>query len=281
MPVRGWKLIAASGVLVSFLVVACGTAVADPVVARNMSEFYAAFLGRQLSREELRTLTDEYIRYHASDGKSREAIREASVRFGARKKPLLRDPTGPTAYAMRHWVIQLNYFDPKVQDMLHLKLMTQPDPVRVVDRRSRRLMTEQDVIALANIRQFAKSEGPPRHRKLSRQQIEDLVTALNDAVGSNSGKMPQFFGEAAAFWAGVQKAWPQLDAQQRLLARAYADRTWRIQIPPRMYGLLWGLDGRTATSRYADDVSARIDGITTINMQLGNLPRVMDAIFGP
>jgi hypothetical protein len=68
---------------------------------------------------------------------------------------------------------------------------------------------------------------------------------------------------------------------QRLLARAYADRTWRIQIPPRMYGLLWGLDARTATSRYADDVSARIAGIATINMQLGNLPRVMDAIFGP
>ena len=281
MPVIGWKWISASSVLASLLIVACGTAVADPVVARHVSEFYAAFLGRELTREELRTLTDEYIRYHATDGKSREAIREASVEFGARKKPLLRDPSGPAAYTMRHWVIELNYFDPKVQDMLHLRLMTQPDPVRVVDRRSRRLMTEQDVIALANIRRFARSKGPPRHRRLSRQQIEELVAALDATVGGNSGRMPRFFGEAAAFWAGVQKAWPELDAEQRQLARAYADRTWRIQIPPRMYGILWGLDPRAATSRYADDVSARIAGITMINMQLGNLPRVMDAIFGP
>lgn len=281
MPARGWKSIARSSVLVSLLVVACETAAADPVVARHMSEFYTAFLGRELTREELRTLTDEYIRYHASHGKSREEIRKASVGFGARKKPLLQDPAGPTDYAMRHWVIQLNYFEPKLQDMLLLKLMTQPDPVRVVDYRSRRLMTEQDVIALANIRQFAKSAGPPRHRKLSRQQIEELVAALNDAVGGNSGRMPQFFGETAAFWAGVRNAWPALDAEQRQLARAYADRTWRIQIPPRMYGLLWGLDARAATSRYADDVGARIAGITDINMQLGNLPRVMDAIFGP
>jgi hypothetical protein len=279
--VTGWKPILASFMLASGLLVWSGTAAADPVVARQLAEFYPVFLGRELSREELRRLTDEFVETHAATGKSPDAIREKARSFAARRHTLRRDPNGPAAYTMRHVIIGLNYFDPALQKTLHLRLLTEPDPVRVVDGRSRRLMTERDVIALANIHRFAKSDGPPRHRDLSRQQIEELVSTLKSAVGAKGAMMPRFFGEAAAFWAGVQKAWPQLDAEQKRLARAYAAKMWRIQIPPRLYGILWGLEPRAATSRYADDVGERISGITDINMRLGNLPRVMDAIFGP
>ena len=147
MPIKGLKSAAASSLLPFVLVVCCGTVAADPVVTRNVARFYAAFLGRELSREELRTLTDEYIELHAATGKSDEAIRETSRRFGARAKVL----------------------------------------------------------------------RPPRHREPSRQQIEELVAGLTAAVGGNTGNMPRFFGEAAG-------------------------KMWRIQIPPRMYGLLWGLE---------------------------------------
>lgn len=281
MPLRRRKSIAASRLVPFVLLLCCGTAAADPVVAREVGRFYAAFLGRELRPAELRTLTDEYIEIHGAMGKSRDAIRETARWLGGQAKVLRKDPDGPAAYTLRHIAVELNYFDPALQGKLHLRLLTTPDPVRVVDRRSRRLMTERDVIALANIRHFSRSEGPPRHRDPSRRQIEELVAGLNAAVGGDSGAMPRFFGETAAFWAGVKKAWPELDAEQRTLARAYAGKMWRIQIPPRMYGLLWGLEPRAATSRYADDVSDRLAGITDINMRLGNLPRVMDAIFGP
>jgi hypothetical protein len=92
--------------------------------------------------------------------------------------------------------------------------------------------------------------------------------------------MPQFFGEAATFWAGVQQEWPALDARQKALVRAYAGKTWRIQMPVEMYGRLWGLEPQAASRRHADDVGARLAMITDINMRLGNLPFVMDAIFG-
>jgi hypothetical protein len=62
--------------------------------------------------------------------------------------------------------------------------------------------------------------------------------------------------------------------------RSYAEKTWRVQMPVEMYGRLWGLDAQQASRRHADDVSARISAITDINMRLGNLPFVMDAIFG-
>jgi hypothetical protein len=162
-----------------------------------------------------------------------------------------------------------------------LGLFTEPDPVRVVDVRSRRLMTERDVVALANLHRFAKSDGAPRHEPLSKEQIKELEMALRAAVGGNSGNMPQFYGEAAAFWAGVQREWPRLDADRRSLVRAYAGRTWRVQMPVEMYGRLWGLEPQVASARHADDVGARIASITEMNMRLGNLPRVMDAIFGP
>jgi hypothetical protein len=48
------------------------------------------------------------------------------------------------------------------------------DPVRVVDEQSRRVMTERDVITLANIHHFAVTESEPHHHELSRRQVEEL-----------------------------------------------------------------------------------------------------------
>jgi hypothetical protein len=262
------------------LLAACGANASDPEVARHMGAFFEAFTGRDLSRDELRQVTDEFIEFHTLNGKDRDGIREAARTFEGYTKLLRDHEEDPTALSMRHFRIAINYFNPDLQNTLLLRLLTEPDPVRVIDLRSKRLMTERDVIALANIRHFARSQEAPRHTPLSRQQIEDMVALLKATVGGNSGNMPQFFGDAAAFWAGVQQEWPHLNAQQKQLARAYADRMWRIQMPVEMYGQLFGLDPKAAQSRHADDVSARISAITDLNMLLGNLPLVMDAIFG-
>ena len=260
--------------------VACRGQAVDAPVARHIEPFFAAFLGRELNRDELQQVTNEFIEYHTLHGRDRPAILEAASRFGQYAKTLRDGKTSPAALSLRHARIAANFFDPDVQNTLFLRLLTAPDPVRVIDMQSRRLMTERDVVALANIRHFARSNGAPRHEELSRQQVEAMTALLRATVGGNSGNMPQFFGEAAAFWAGVQQEWPGLNAEQRQLARAYADRMWRIQMPVELYGRLWGLDPQAASSRHADDVSARIAAITDLNMLFGNLPLVMDAIFG-
>jgi hypothetical protein len=260
--------------------VACQGRAVDAPVERHLEPFFEAFLGRELRRDELQQVTHEFVEYHGLHGRDRPAVLEAAARFGKFANTLRDGESGPAALSLRHTRIAANFFDPDVQNTLFLRLLTAPDPVRVVDVQSRRLMTERDVIALANIRHFARSKGAPRHEELSRQQIEQMIALLRATVGGNSGNMPQFFGEAAAFWAGVQQEWPDLDAEQRQLVRAYADRMWRIQIPAELYGRLWGLDPQAASSRHADDVSARIAAITDLNMLLGNLPFVMDAIFG-
>jgi hypothetical protein len=279
--INGLKMPRAFMFLVAGLwLVACRGQAVDAPVARHIETFFAAFLGRELNRDELQQVTNEFVEYHTLHGRDRPAILEAAGRFGQYAKTLRDGKTSPAALSLRHTRIAANFFDPDIQNTLFLRLLTAPDPVRVIDMQSRRLMTERDVVALANIRNFARSNGAPRHKELSRQQVEALTDLLRATVGGNSGNMPQFFGEAAAFWAGVQQEWPDLNAEQRQLARAYADRMWRIQMPVELYGRLWGLDPQTASSRHADDVSARIAAITDLNMLFGNLPLVMDAIFG-
>jgi hypothetical protein len=275
------RMCGVSGFLLSVLMLgSCGATASDPAVARHLETFFEAFVGRQLSADELRETTDEFIELHTLGGKNLEAIRETAQRLSSSVNVLREQDGSPAAFTARHFLLEVNYLNPDMHDTLELRLLNSPDPVRVVDARSRRLMTERDVVALANIRYFAKSERPPRHRPLTRRQIEELVSVLRATVGGNSGNMPRFFGEATAFWAGVQQQWPRLDAEQRSLARAYAGRLWRIQMPVEMYSRLWGLEPQAASSRHAADVSARISAMTDINASLGNLPLMIDSIFG-
>lgn len=275
MPVRR----ACVALICGLWLVACQGTI-DASVAQPLESFFEAFLERKLSRDELRQLSSEFVELHTLHGNDRQATRAAASRLGQYAGTLRNGDSHPAALTLRHARIAANFFDPDMHDTLFLRLLTEPDPVRVVDVRFRRLMTERDVVALANIRHFARSTGAPRHQELSRRQIDELVSLLRATVGGNSGNMPQFFGEAATFWTGLQQQWPKLDAEQKQLARAYADRMWRIQMPVEMYARLWGLDPQAASARHADDVGARIAAITDINLLLGNLPLMMDAIFG-
>jgi hypothetical protein len=260
-------------------VAACEAGPADAEVARYMGAFYSAYVGRDLSRAELRELTEQVVRIGVEGGQTAEQIRELARAFGPSTKIMAAG--GAAAETQRHWFLNENYFRPKLQGTIEQRLMTEGNPVRVTDRRSGRVITERDIVALANLRDFARSKSAPRHRDLSRAEIDTAAKKLDALVGGDNGRMPQFFAEASVFWIGVQQEWPKLDAGQRDLARAYAARTWRIRLPPQMYERLWGLPRNKVFGRQADDVSARLGQITMINAQLGNLPILMDQIFPP
>jgi hypothetical protein len=269
-------------VLAIVALVSCGAGTPPhTAVSRDLQTFFESFLGRDLSGSELKDVTAEFIEFHSLNGSSPTAIRDIAQRLAARGKELRPDAAGPSALMARHERLVINYLNADLHGTLMLRLLNEPDPVRVVDVRSRRLMTERDVVALANLHRFGNSSQAPRHEPLSRRQIEELVAALRATVGGNSGSMPQFYGEAAAFWAGVQREWPKLSADQKSKARAYAVRMWRVQMPAEMYGRLWGLSPQASLQRQANDASARMAAITDINASLSNLTRVMDAIFGP
>jgi hypothetical protein len=260
-------------------ITACGAGVADAEVARNMGAYYSAYVGRDLTRAELVELTDQVIRLGKGGGKSLQQVRELTRGFAPGTKML--EAGGATAETQRDWMLTENYFRPTLQNTIEVRLMTEGNPVRVTDRRSRRVITERDIVALANLRDFARSKGAPRHRDLSRAEIDAAAKRLQALVGGDNGRMPQFLHEASAFWIGVQKEWPKLNPEQRNLARAYAAKTWRIRLPPELYERLWGLPRTHVFGRQADDLSMRLGEMTMINAQLGNLPILMDQIFPP
>ena len=265
----------------SMLVLAsCSAESSDPVVARHMDAFFTAFTGRDLSRAELRQVTDEFVEVHTLRGRDPNGIREVARLFEG-PTHLLRDREGTAAaLALRHSLIATNYFNPNLQNTLSLRLLTEPDPVRVIDVASRRLMTERDVIALANIRHFARTKGAPRHKALSRRQVEEMVGLLNTSVGGKDGNMPQFCGDAAAFWAGVQQEWSDLNMKQQERARAYAAGSGRVGMPFEMYGRLLGLDPTTALSRHTSETNAAIQNMMRMNMYTHGLDMAVDSAFG-
>jgi hypothetical protein len=256
-----------------------GEAPFDPVVARRMGAFYEVFTGRKLTPTEVRRLSSEFIAGHARSGKNLEATRQVAWEVGIGMILLREDKEGPAALAWRHGFLEANYFRPEMQNTFELQLMTEPDPVRVVDVRSKRLMTKRDIVALANIRRFARSDSAPAHKELTRGQVEELASLLNRGVAGNSGTLPQFFSDAAAYWAGVRQQWPYFNAQQRSMARAYANSTWRTTMPVEMYVSLWGLDRVSASRRWTADVTARIRGQADTIGDLSRLQAVMDSMF--
>lgn len=268
--------------LLALRFVSCADAApqSDQVVARHQKAFYEAWLRRGLSANELREVTDEFIAFYTKQGKDRAGIHQAAESFTIYTK-LLREHDGtPGAITTRHFLLAFNYFTPEMQNTTELRLLNEPDPVRVVDPSTKRLMTEKDVVALANIYNFARSEGVPRHKELSRQEIDRLVAELDHAFGNHpkAGEMPQFFGEAAAFWTGVRQEWPRLSEEEKRQARAYASKTYKSVPPVQLYAKLWGLDTNAAAKRYLDDVTARAVYINEVNMQVLVLGQIMNKV---
>jgi hypothetical protein len=232
----------------------------DPVATRRMQGFYEVYTGRKLTAQEVRTIDAEFSAGHARNGKSPEAIRALAWEFGLHMILLREEKDRTAALSLRHRLIEANYFRPQMQNTLELRLLTAPDPVRVTHARSGRLMTQRDVIGLANLWHFAQTTGVPAHRELSRRQVDELVSLLNQGVNDTRGGLPQFFGDAAAYWAGVRQLWPYLNSEQKNLARAYARDTWRVRMPVELYAALWGIDRASASRRWTADVATRIRG---------------------
>jgi hypothetical protein len=201
---------------------------------------------------------------------------------------LLREKDGtPGATSLRHYLLELNYFNPDMQNTTGLRLLIEPDPVRVVVPRLKALMTRQDVVALANIYNFSKSEGNPRHRELSDHEIDLLADALDRAFGDHpkAGKMPVFHREMAVFWAGVRQQWPYLSAEEKRLTRAYAGKTWEIDLPVELYVKLFGYDRNAAARRRSNDSQTRqtaplllIGRMSILLVQYEGLNRILDNI---
>ncbi|MBO0720423.1 MAG: hypothetical protein J2P41_06365 [Blastocatellia bacterium] len=279
---RGYRCPVLACLIFTLIFISCvnGSAQSDQVVAREQKAFFEAWLRRELHGDELRQVTDEFIAYFTKQGKDRAGIHEATKQFLEYAKILRQQDGAPLALNLRHSLLEANYFNPNLQNTTELRLLTEPDPVRVADPGGKHLMTEKDVVALANLMAFSNSEAEPRPRDFARRQIESLIAELDRSFGNhpNASLIPRFYRETAALWAGILREWPTLNATERGQARAYAAKGCMAPIDEfRLYGRLLDLNEYDAFGHWQSDISEGYLHIWLLQMRLTSL---QNALFG-
>jgi hypothetical protein len=257
----GRRCVGIVGLLFTLLLISCadGMAQSDQVVARGLKVFFEAWTERELSGDELRKVTDEFIVYNSKKGKKRAEIHESSKLFLEFAKILREQKGSPRALLLRHHLLEANYFDSDMQNTTELRLLTEPDPVRVVDPGGKHLMTEREVVALAQLLSFSSSKEEPRSQEFSRRQIDRLTIELDRAFGNhpNATPIPSYYRETAALWAGILREWPNLSAEHKRQVRAYVAKC-DVPLPMddhKLYGKLLDLDNFWAQSRQLNDIN--------------------------
>jgi hypothetical protein len=253
--VRGCFVLA--GLLSTLIFISCvdGVAQSDQVAARAQKAFFEAWLKRELRGDELRKVTDEFIAFYAKKGKDRAAIHEAAKVFLGYAKILREQDGAPMAIRLRHELLEANYFAPDLQNTTELRLLLEPDPVRVVDPRVKHLMTEQDVVALANLFSFiTNSDEGPRSQKVERKKIDAMTIELDRAF-RDAAAMDRYFHETAALWAGIRREWPNLSAGQKRQVRAYVTHGQMAPMDDyKLYGRLLDLNDSEAFQYAFNDI---------------------------
>ena len=267
-------------------------AMPSPALAQMMSAeevrsvasiFWRAFLGRETTDAELDELTSDFL---ASFGSERcEYACAKQLAINAVDAALFKaQPGQPEDLRVRDGYLIANFDDPNELGRLRHRLLVEPDPIRVFDAQSHNLMTERDVVAVANLQIFAQSDKAPTHHALSAEAIDKLVADLDRQFGSQPGAtaMPWFPVYASAFWAGVKRDWPDMSVEKRELARDYAKNPGKTPMPVADYQRLFGVSADEAeklrsfdvrdSSALNTDVSRYLDlmGKATVNQVIIN-----------
>lgn len=251
-------------------------ATSDELVLEALFETFAA---RPLSREELTQVTQEFHLEFSGDGgtptpEQRAALDESLQAYREATERLRKDDASGRALFLRHEFVQRAIFGESLWGPVSLAILQEPDPVLVVDARAEYVMTRRDVLAFVNITNFSRgTEAPaePHHRDLTDEQLALVAAELERSFGPQSAiesRMPQFYSEAAAYWAGVRREWAGLTSQERDLTWLYPSYTFQVNMTDELFGKVWGLDPTEAALRHLDDTLARTWAVVLLSGEI-------------
>lgn len=241
----------------------------NDTVQEHVTAFFETFVGRSLGKNDRDQITREFIGYYGSETCRQDCINGLELFKGF--TTVLKEKAGePEALSLRHRLVEINYFSPKMHNKLELRLLLEPDPVRVADPGGKRVMTHGDVVAIANLNIFLRCyAGTPEQQTFTPEAIDELTLQFDKMFGAhrNSGKMPEFLTFAAAFWAGVQREWPELDKDEKLAVKDYIRHGAMRPMPRSLYIRLIGLSESQAADLRARDITAA--GFARMSNRLG------------
>lgn len=247
-------------------------ATSDELVLEELLETFAA---RPLSRSELTSVTQEFY----GDGgtptpEQRQALDESLQGLREATERLRRDDASGRALYLRHELVQGAVFGASLRGPVTLAILQEPDPVLVIDARAQYVMTRRDVLAFVNITNFARgaaAPAEPHHRDLSDEQLALVAAELDRSFGAQpatENHLPQFYSEAAAYWAGVRREWGGLSSQERDLTWLYPSYTFQVNMTDELFAKVWGLDPTEAALRHLDDTLARTWAVVLLSGEI-------------
>lgn len=235
---------------------ASAEAIGDAVPAA-MKLFYEPYLGRKLTKAELRQLSLEFVRHHGAQT-CEASCQRALKAIRTQTEPMRRTPGQPQDIVIRHAYLSSNFFNTDNRDTLHLRLLNEPDPARVADYKSRRLMTERDVQAAVSLEVFRRRGGAPKPRPMTRDEIDYAVKTFNRSVDhGNRRRIPMYLALAAELWSGLEREWPRLKNAERRAVRRTVHRRSLIPLKRRLLVRLIGVSEKEAKKLYAMEVNSR------------------------
>jgi len=245
-------------------------------VAPEVKVFYRAWMRRELRPDELQAVTREYIGALTRQGMTPAKIEEDAKTRLAEETKLLRERDGaPVAITFRRHVLEAYYFDPvlKEKNPTELRLISETDPPRILDRKHKHLMTQGDVVALANLIVFTGSQGDPHRTAFSRQQIDQLAAGVERSFRTGPGDdfffMPKYYFEASALWAGILREWRALTPAEKLQVRNYAANGRMAPMDdPKLYARLLDLSPGDGYLHKHDDIQSAINVLNARNAMI-------------
>ncbi len=213
-------------------------------VRAEIQAFFDVFLGRPLTESENRQAASEFMTIYGAP--TCEAQCRAALAVIRQRTDFLKSSPGiPESLALRHAMMSGNYFNPKLQNTLILRLLAEPDPVIHADQASQRLMLRSDLIGSLNLQIFLQSgfAVPIQPPPFSREDMEQATAIFADAFTSNdiTPELPPFFAIAAELWEAIRLDWLKLNSSDRQLVKNYIALKSLRPLPARLYERLIGL----------------------------------------
>ncbi len=234
---------ALAGLIATLAVVGSPAAqtLAPAEVGAGLGSFFEAYLGRPLDAGEASEVGREFVLHFGAE--RCEADCAAALTAHLRNVPVFReDPGGPADLLLRQAYLTQAVLGPRPAEPALLRLLAEPDPIAVVNRRSGRLMTQADVAALVDLARFARSDGPPTRRPLSPEAATQIKAQLDRAVGAGARRMPIRLVLAAEIRAGLEREWPELGHSDRERVRRYLRDGAANPMPEALFARLLKLD---------------------------------------
>ncbi len=224
---------------------------------------------RELSDEEITRATREY--YLLFDNDCGQSCVDAVKANRDRVEPMRTNPGGPLDILARQYYSYTLYFSPTQAGSFIQQLTNEFDPIRIVDAKSKRIMTHRDIVGVLNIKRFLSTDGPPETKKFSEAQIDAEVSMYQQRFVDGFFKLPYRTGFAAELWAGLEQNWSTFSGAEKRELRAFlADKDGKTTMAVSTFQRLLNINEVDAADWKAtftrEQQYARLEYISYISM---------------